>query len=48
LISQKSHAGYLGVELAKVETALGLKLNYEQDRPLRLNQLLIYLGFVMA
>jgi tetrahydromethanopterin S-methyltransferase subunit A len=36
LISQKSHAGYLGAELAKAETALRLNLAYEQDRPLRL------------
>ena len=38
LISQKSHAGYLGAELAKAETALHLDLFYEQDRPLRLHQ----------
>jgi tetrahydromethanopterin S-methyltransferase subunit A len=37
LISQKSHAGYLGAELAKAETALRLDLPYEQDRPLRLS-----------
>jgi tetrahydromethanopterin S-methyltransferase subunit A len=36
LISQKSHAGYLGAELAKAETALRLDIPYEQDRPLRL------------
>jgi len=36
LISQKSHAGYLGAELAKAETALRLDLPYEQDQPLRL------------
>jgi tetrahydromethanopterin S-methyltransferase subunit A len=36
LISQKSHAGYLGAELAKAETALRLDIHYEQDRPLRL------------
>ena len=35
LISQMSHAGYLGSELAKAETALRLNLNYEQDQPLR-------------
>ena len=35
LVSQLSHAGYLGVELAKAETALRLELPYEQDRPLR-------------
>jgi hypothetical protein len=37
LISQLSHAGYLGAELAKAESALrlGLGIYYEQDRPLR-------------
>ena len=35
LISQMSHAGYLGIELAKAETALRLDLPYEQDHPLR-------------
>ena len=35
LITQLSHAGYLGAELAKAETALRLGLAYEQDRPLR-------------
>lgn len=35
LISQMSHAGYLGYELAKAETALRLGLSYEQDQPLR-------------
>jgi tetrahydromethanopterin S-methyltransferase subunit A len=30
-----SHAGYLGVELAKAETALKLSLKYTQDQPLR-------------
>lgn len=35
LISQLSHAGYLGAELAKAETALRLGLEYHQDRPLR-------------
>ena len=35
LVSQLSHAGYLGAELAKAETALRLGLRYEQDRPLR-------------
>jgi tetrahydromethanopterin S-methyltransferase subunit A len=35
LVSQLSHAGYLGVELAKAETALRVGLGYEQDRPLR-------------
>jgi tetrahydromethanopterin S-methyltransferase subunit A len=37
LISQLSHAGYLGAELAKAESALrlGVRVRYEQDRPLR-------------
>lgn len=35
LISQMSHAGYLGSELTKAETALRLNLKYEQDQPLR-------------
>jgi tetrahydromethanopterin S-methyltransferase subunit A len=37
LISQLSHAGYLGGELAKAESALrlGMGVHYEQDRPLR-------------
>jgi tetrahydromethanopterin S-methyltransferase subunit A len=35
LISQPSHAGYLGAELAKAETAIRLGLRYEQDKPLR-------------
>jgi tetrahydromethanopterin S-methyltransferase subunit A len=35
LVSQLSHAGYLGGELAKAETALRLGLHYEQDRPLK-------------
>lgn len=35
LVSQLSHAGYLGAELAKAEAALRLGLEYEQDRPLR-------------
>lgn len=35
LISQLSHAGYLGSELAKAEAALRLGLRYAQDRPLR-------------
>ncbi|HEX5501134.1 MAG TPA: DUF4346 domain-containing protein [Thermomicrobiales bacterium] len=35
LVSQLSHAGYLGAELAKAETALRLGLRYTQDRPLR-------------
>jgi tetrahydromethanopterin S-methyltransferase subunit A len=36
LVSQLSHAGYLGAELAKAEAAARLGLRYEQDRPLRL------------
>src|SRR5581483_1391021 len=37
LVSQLSHAGYLGGELAKAESALrlGNDVHYEQDRPLR-------------
>jgi len=37
LVSQLSHAGYLGGELAKAEAALrlGVRVRYEQDRPLR-------------
>jgi hypothetical protein len=35
LVSQMSHAGYLGGELAKAETALRLGLRYEQDQPQR-------------
>lgn len=37
LVSQLSHAGYLGVELAKAESALrlGSGIRYEQDRVLR-------------
>jgi hypothetical protein len=35
LVSQLSHAGYLGAELAKAESALRLGLRYAQDRPLR-------------
>jgi tetrahydromethanopterin S-methyltransferase subunit A len=34
LVSQLSHAGYLGAELAKAETALRLGLVYEQDKVL--------------
>ncbi len=34
LISQMSHAGYLGIELAKAEVALRYGWHYEQDRPL--------------
>ncbi|MFN8534471.1 MAG: hypothetical protein U0556_13100 [Dehalococcoidia bacterium] len=35
LVSQLSHAGYLGRELANAETALRLGLRFDQDRPLR-------------
>ena len=35
LVSQLSHAGYLGEELAKAEAALRLELRYAQDRPLK-------------
>lgn len=37
LVSQLSHAGYLGAELAKAEAALrlGSSVRYEQDRALR-------------
>jgi hypothetical protein len=35
LVDELSHAGYLGAELAKAETALRLGLRYIQDRPLR-------------
>jgi tetrahydromethanopterin S-methyltransferase subunit A len=35
LVSQLSHAGYLGGELAKAEAALQLGLVYEQDQRLR-------------
>jgi len=35
LVSQISHAGYLGAELARAEAALRLGLRYAQDRPLR-------------
>ncbi len=35
LVSQMSHAGYLGTELAKARTALKLNLKYTQDQPLR-------------
>lgn len=36
LISQIDHAAYLGYELGKAETALKNRVNYEQDRPVRL------------
>ncbi|HLY29772.1 MAG TPA: hypothetical protein VKQ36_01970, partial [Ktedonobacterales bacterium] len=35
LVTQLSHAGYLGEELAKAEAALRFDLRYDQDRPLR-------------
>src|SRR5437899_1810309 len=35
LVTQPSHAGYLGEELAKAETAVQFGLRYDQDRPLR-------------
>ena len=35
LVTQLSHAGYLGAELAKAQTALQFDLRYDQDRPLR-------------
>lgn len=35
LLSQLSHAGYLGAELSKAETALKLNLKYEQDQSLK-------------
>src|SRR5260221_4016286 len=35
LVTQLSHAGYLGEELASAQTALHLGLRYDQDRPLR-------------
>jgi tetrahydromethanopterin S-methyltransferase subunit A len=35
LVTQLSHAGYLGEELAKAQTAVQFGLRYDQDRPLR-------------
>ncbi|MCP4196187.1 MAG: hypothetical protein GY762_03475 [Proteobacteria bacterium] len=35
LVSTLSHAGYIGVELAKAEAALRLNLKYDQDKPLK-------------
>jgi tetrahydromethanopterin S-methyltransferase subunit A len=35
LVTQLSHAGYLGEELAKAQTAIQFGLRYDQDRPLR-------------
>ncbi len=38
LVTQLTHAGYLGEELAKAQTALQFGLRYDQDRPLRLRE----------
>lgn len=38
LVTQLSHSGYLGEELAKAQAALHLGLRYDQDRPLRLRE----------
>ncbi|MBA3824429.1 MAG: hypothetical protein H0X24_11110, partial [Ktedonobacterales bacterium] len=38
LVTQLSHAGYLGEELAKAQAALHLGLRYDQDRPLRVRE----------
>ena len=35
IVTQLSHAAYLGAELQKAEAALRLGLNYEQDQPLK-------------
>ena len=35
LVTQLSHAAYLGEELAKAQTAIQLGLRYDQDRPLK-------------
>jgi tetrahydromethanopterin S-methyltransferase subunit A len=35
LVTQLSHAGYLGVELTKAEMALKLGQPYEQDKPIK-------------
>src|SRR2546426_455034 len=35
LVTQLTHAGYLGEELAKAQIALQFALRYDQDRPLR-------------
>ena len=40
LVTQLSHAGYLGEELTKAQTALQFGLRYDQDRPLRLQEAL--------
>ncbi len=39
LVSKLSHAGYLGAELRKAETALKLNLKYEQDQSLKKTKL---------
>lgn len=39
LVTQLSHAGYLGEELAKAQTALQFGLRYDQDRPLRAREI---------
>ena len=39
LVSQLSHAGYLGAELSKADTALKLNLKYEQDQSLKKTKL---------
>jgi tetrahydromethanopterin S-methyltransferase subunit A len=39
LVTQLSHAGYLGEELAKAQAALQFGLRYDQDRPLRLAEI---------
>ena len=38
LVTQLSHAGYLGEELAKAQTALQFGLRYDQDRLLRIRE----------
>lgn len=35
IVTQMTHAAYIGGELAKAETALRMDLEYEQDKPLR-------------
>lgn len=35
LVTELSHAGYLGVELTKAEMALKMKRRYEQDKPFK-------------
>jgi tetrahydromethanopterin S-methyltransferase subunit A len=41
LVTQLSHAGYLGEELAKAQTALQFGLRYDQDRPLRPREVVV-------